>query len=366
MVWGLEEAGSVPGFFARDGAVKQQASTSIHGGIPAQGRRAFTLIELLVVVAIIALLISILLPSLSKARAQARTALCLVRIGQLGRSFLLYADDYDEVYPFVSTLHGDIYDANEAWLGEPNDLTAVTHARQEDWPDWVDIPRSGILFSYAVFEESYRCPDFERVSDPIKAHSVWNYTRAVWARYWRLKVELEAIGLPCESTWGDVSGPIMKTSKVYAPGRLPLLLDEQWDRHVATAGYYGDNGSAYNCNDYGFFADNIVGVYHGQRTICSFHTLDYDTVSDFYDPFLWKRGGVFCYDGHAELQRDPWPTFESGNNVRLKSQPQEFRLRGDGGRAWDEMNAVIAYMDNLLYAQRGFFIEAREIMPWGM
>ena len=52
-------------------------------------RRGFTLIELLVVVAIIALLISILLPSLSKARAQSRTTLCASRIGQLGKADLV-------------------------------------------------------------------------------------------------------------------------------------------------------------------------------------------------------------------------------------------------------------------------------------
>jgi len=52
--------------------------------------RGFNLIELLVVVAIIALLISILLPSLSKARAQAKTAVCGSSLNQLGRAENLY------------------------------------------------------------------------------------------------------------------------------------------------------------------------------------------------------------------------------------------------------------------------------------
>ncbi|MBN1341855.1 MAG: prepilin-type N-terminal cleavage/methylation domain-containing protein [Phycisphaerae bacterium] len=330
------------------------------------GAGGFTLIELLVVVAIIALLISILLPALSSARSQARTTLCLSRIGQMGKGLLLYADDYGEVFPFISTMHGTVYDANEAWLAEPNDLLAIHHSRQEVWPEYVSVPRSGWLFTYCRFEDNYRCPEFERVSHPDKAHSVWNYTRAVWARLWRLPDEFEAeTGLDCPSTWGDVSGPIMKVSKVYAPGRLPVLLDEQWDRHVATAGCYGDNGSAYNCNDYGFFADNIIGIYHGRPTTCRFHKLDYDTEFGFYDPFLWKRGSIFCYDGHADLERDPWPTYESGNNTRLKSKPKEFRMNGDGGRAWHEMNAVIAYMDNLYYAQRGRYTQPGEIPPFG-
>ncbi|HEY3245012.1 MAG TPA: prepilin-type N-terminal cleavage/methylation domain-containing protein [Phycisphaerae bacterium] len=56
-------------------------------------RRGFTLIELLVVVAIIALLISILLPSLAAARDQSKSVVCLSNLKRLGISTVLYLHD---------------------------------------------------------------------------------------------------------------------------------------------------------------------------------------------------------------------------------------------------------------------------------
>ena len=62
-------------------------------------RRAFTLVELLVTLGIIALLISILLPSLSQARSNAKKVACLAGLADVGRSFQMYRNAYDDRYP---------------------------------------------------------------------------------------------------------------------------------------------------------------------------------------------------------------------------------------------------------------------------
>ncbi len=65
-------------------------------------KSGFTLVELLVVVAIIALLLSILLPSLGKARTQAKRAVSSSNMRQIGIAMEMYAGDWNGASPLIT------------------------------------------------------------------------------------------------------------------------------------------------------------------------------------------------------------------------------------------------------------------------
>ena len=130
---------------------------------PTQMRSGFTLIELLVVVAIIALLISILLPSLSSAREQARAVVCAQSLRQLATGLQTYAGENRDYIPGLNTSGVAVSAKRFAMGGNPSVLYQSKMAVQTyDWMTPILAPGMEMpalrseRFKFLL--EKFRCP----------------------------------------------------------------------------------------------------------------------------------------------------------------------------------------------------------------
>lgn len=110
---------------------------------------AFTLIELLVVIAIIAILAALLLPALTKAKAQAQSLQCLSNLKQLQAGWQMYLGDNNDVFPL-----------NEYAL-----ITAFSESLPGSWVEGCALLdqttariEKGTLFPHLKSARIYRCP----------------------------------------------------------------------------------------------------------------------------------------------------------------------------------------------------------------
>ncbi|MCK4343132.1 MAG: type II secretion system protein [Phycisphaerae bacterium] len=133
--------------------------------------RGFTLIELLVVVAIISLLMSILTPSLSRARQQAKSTVCLTRLREFMNGLTAYSNDnefqlppmiYDALDSESSPLHGwaealymDMYRDRHFSFEDDYPVQRNLGGRYELWECKQGVPQANSTGHYRVYEYSW-------------------------------------------------------------------------------------------------------------------------------------------------------------------------------------------------------------------
>ena len=145
----------------------------------------FNLIELLVVISIVALLASLLLPALNKAKEQGRSSICKNNMRQLSFAMVLYADDNNDYLPWP----GDV-DRNwqPDWVfgGQPN--TYPNNPNAWNMPGFGFHAESGSIFPYATSQPRivphrdyytttyriYRCPSTSALGDALRVNFSMN------------------------------------------------------------------------------------------------------------------------------------------------------------------------------------------------
>ncbi len=182
----------------------------------------FTLIELLVVLSIIMLLMSIIIPALGKARAQAYQIVCQSQFRQWGFAFETYACANNGFYPHIDGLDRDDGGAdNFGWVDKLPPLMGQKPWR--DYPIW-HRPTKGI----------YQCP----IARPGSGYG-YNIEKLGYFSYaMNSCLELD------KSCWSPFGQPglnnmpsFLDTAKIESPARVILLFDQLLD---PAKGYGGD------------------------------------------------------------------------------------------------------------------------------
>ncbi len=300
---------------------------------------AFTLVELLVVVSIIALLIAILVPSMTKAREQARTVKCLANLHSQGLAILTYAAEYQDVLPGpihpaikrkVFSITNDPLDRQKSltWLLRPYYGKSLGDADREDKrsdeisscptadrivPDqdffdyqpsgsWQERPYSYVANTWGITHNGSTVPRaIASDTDPPHYFGAWFYTSP-------------SPDVPGVAWWPK------KISRIKRPGE-EWAVGDAWYRQTSQAGGRPSAGPAVK-RWYGTFVPEL-NSYRAIIPDRPYHRISSSRVSshakaelDILPQIKFKGSTSMVYfDGHAGLFFGQWRTYGEGGTV---------------------------------------------------
>ena len=214
-------------------SVKSRASAkSVGRGGGHRECLAFTLIELLVVIAIIAILASLLLPSLAKSKAQAQSVACINNLKQLQLCWEMYSNDHDGALPPNGFLE---------------DLTTPTNGLMVTGSSWcpgnpridnttTNIER-GSLFAYNRSVGIYHCPsDKSKIETPTGVKLSQLRTRS-YNMSGSINCELTRSNIPGFYKYSEIVAPPPTSVFVFIDVHEDSIIDAHFGITPVSLGY---------------------------------------------------------------------------------------------------------------------------------